>query len=82
MALTDRDPSYMKEKFGTTSLITDYHPVKKDTLSIEDVIAQLEHIIKSEETLADLQADSSDFIFTLGEVKCAKMILQLLEKLK
>lgn len=87
MTLPDRNTSYMKEQFGTNSLITDYRPTKKDTLTIEDVISQLKHIVlqnivTSEETERDLQIDSSLLGEKRGMIKCAKMTLQLLEKLK
>jgi hypothetical protein len=86
MALPDRNTEYMQEQFGTTSLITDYRPAKKDTLTIDDVIAQLEDIISSDVSESNLQTVSNVVLFEIGEkqgmIKCAKMTLQLLEKLK
>lgn len=44
MAKPDRNPELMKEMFGTTSLITDYVPVQKDTLTLDDIITEMEAI--------------------------------------
>ena len=41
MAQPDRNRNYMREVFGTTSLVTDYTPTKSDVLTLEDVINQL-----------------------------------------
>jgi hypothetical protein len=53
MAKTDRDPNYMKEAFGTKSLITDYGP----TPSLPNPPATLDSILKDlEEILSNREA--------------------------
>ena len=44
MTKPDRDKNLMREMFGTTSLITDYVPVKKDTLTLDDIIEEMKAI--------------------------------------
>jgi hypothetical protein len=91
MAHTDRDKGYMQETFGTTSLVTDYQPVKNDVLTIEDIIAQLKHIsspteAEIEETLSGQSLPNETFFFDFGHrvgmKRCAELTLQLLEKLQ
>ena len=46
MAKTDRSPNYMKETFGTNSLITDYGPILPTTTeTIDSVLKELEEIL-------------------------------------
>lgn len=54
MAKPDRNPELMKEICGTTSLITDYVPDKKDTLTLDDVIKEMKVVsAPSYETISD-----------------------------
>jgi hypothetical protein len=89
MARTDRNLSYMKETFGTTSLVTDYTQPKNDTLSIQDVIEQL-RIIRdavSEEEIQEILTKSLDpeenyelyILHKIGMRACAMLTLTLLE---
>ena len=48
MAKTDRDSSYMKETFGTESLITDYGPTPSFTdhpETLDSILKELEQIL-------------------------------------
>jgi hypothetical protein len=48
MAKTDRDPNYMKETFGTESLITDYGPTPSLPTSpktLDSILTELEEIL-------------------------------------
>jgi hypothetical protein len=51
MAKTDRDPKYMKETFGTESLITDYGPtpsLPKPPETLDSILKELEEILSKE----------------------------------
>jgi hypothetical protein len=50
MAKTDRDPKYMKETFGTESLITDYGPtcsLPNPPETLDSILKELEEILKA-----------------------------------
>jgi hypothetical protein len=52
MAKTDRDTNYMKETFGTESLITDYGPtpyLPTPPETLDSVIKELEEILSNRE---------------------------------
>lgn len=77
MAKTDRDPNYMKEVFGTTSLITDY-VVPKPAVTIESILEDL----KSEYDSAmepDGYYDAHEY--NRGYIDGLKMVIDSLEQL-
>lgn len=52
MAKTDRDPNYMRETFGTESLITDYGPTPSlptPPETLDSILKELEEILSNGE---------------------------------
>jgi hypothetical protein len=79
MAKPDRDVSFMRENFGTNSLITDYKPEKNKILCIDDVIKLLDFII---ERPYNNSSEPYSEGYSHGQVDCAKLIKTHLEKLQ
>jgi hypothetical protein len=78
MAKTDRDPVYMKETFGTASLITDYGP----TPSLPNPPEMLDSILKElEEILSNREAGWYDS-FDSGRYHLAETIYPKLKTLQ
>jgi hypothetical protein len=54
MAKADRDPEYMKEMFGTTSLVTDYGEIPAQTHepdpTIDSILEELDLILASSDS--------------------------------
>jgi hypothetical protein len=96
MSQPDRDSNYMRETFGTTSLITDYVPEKNNVLTLDCIIENLREIAsvsseeirqKFEKSLENLPEEKvytvlAESSFESGYRCQAKAILTLLEKLQ
>jgi hypothetical protein len=77
MAKTDRDPNYMKEVFGTTSLITDYVS-PEPSATVESVLKDL----KSEYDLTMEPGVYYDtYEYNRGFIDGIKMVIDKLEQL-